>query len=55
MTTRHSSHGSGGGVNVTSLLMLIAGGFAVIAALLARSGFTGRDHGKSIKYIISVR
>ncbi|KAG2980628.1 hypothetical protein PC120_g24929 [Phytophthora cactorum] len=33
-----------GGVNVGSLLLLLSGTFAVFAALLARHGFTGRDH-----------
>ncbi|ETP49765.1 hypothetical protein F442_04771 [Phytophthora nicotianae P10297] len=33
-----------GGVNVGSLLLLLSGVFAVFAALLARHGFTGRDH-----------
>ncbi|POM79524.1 LOW QUALITY PROTEIN: Hsp70-like protein, partial [Phytophthora palmivora] len=33
-----------GGVNVGSLLLLLGGVFAVFAALLARHGFTGRDH-----------
>ncbi|KAG7383493.1 hypothetical protein PHYBOEH_009884 [Phytophthora boehmeriae] len=32
------------GVDVGSLLVLIGGIFAVVAALLARQGFTGRDH-----------
>ncbi|KAG7378842.1 hypothetical protein PHYPSEUDO_009433 [Phytophthora pseudosyringae] len=31
-------------VNVGSLLLLLGGAFAVVAALLARQGFTGRDH-----------
>ncbi|EEY66816.1 hsp70-like protein [Phytophthora infestans T30-4] len=35
---------SSGGVNVGSLLLLLSGIFAVFAALLARHGFTGRDH-----------
>ncbi|KAK1930136.1 Luminal-binding protein 5 [Phytophthora citrophthora] len=33
-----------GSVNIGSLLLLLGGVFAVIAALLARHGFTGRDH-----------
>ncbi|KAG2512412.1 hypothetical protein BBO99_00008321 [Phytophthora kernoviae] len=32
------------GVNIGSLLVLIGGIFSVVAALLARHGFTGRDH-----------
>lgn len=37
---------SGHSLNVGSLLLLIGGSLAVVAAVLARSGFTGRDHGK---------
>ncbi|KAL3659643.1 hypothetical protein V7S43_015318 [Phytophthora oleae] len=33
-----------GSVNIGSLLLLLGGVFAVVAALLARHGFTGRDH-----------
>ncbi|KAG1690879.1 hypothetical protein DVH05_027481 [Phytophthora capsici] len=33
-----------GSVNIGSLLLLLGGIFAVVAALLARHGFTGRDH-----------
>ncbi|OWY90676.1 Heat shock protein70, partial [Phytophthora megakarya] len=33
-----------GAVNIGSLLLLLGGVFAVVAALLARQGFTGRDH-----------
>lgn len=36
---------SGHGVNVGSLLLLIGGLLVVVAAVLARNGFTGRDHG----------
>ncbi|KAL4130198.1 hypothetical protein PRIC2_006204 [Phytophthora ramorum] len=48
MTTTTSAARSPGaasrGVNIGSLLVLIGGVLAVIAALLARHGFTGRDH-----------
>jgi hypothetical protein len=39
------------GVNVGSLLVLVGGAFAVFAALLARQGFTGRDHGTASKFL----
>ncbi|KAE8904322.1 hypothetical protein PF005_g15555 [Phytophthora fragariae] len=44
-TARHpQAPGAFSGVNVGSLLLLLGGAFAVFAALLARHGFTGRDH-----------
>ncbi|TYZ58051.1 hypothetical protein PybrP1_012704 [[Pythium] brassicae (nom. inval.)] len=45
--TSSSSNGGGGsslGAHVGSLLLLVGGAFAVGSALLARQGFTGRDH-----------
>lgn len=35
------------GAPLGSLLLLVGGILAVVAALLGRSGFTGRDHGAS--------
>lgn len=42
------SGGSSLSAHVGSLLLLVGGAFAVVSALLARQGFTGRDHGASV-------